>query len=93
VEERVITTDLYEGAYYLCRGAQLANVAGKKWNGKIACELTFSSPQMAELQISFFKGEALVNLLTFRRMFGQVHALTYKEKRRCQNILKNGGSL
>jgi hypothetical protein len=26
-------------------------------------------------------------------VFGQIHALVHREKKRCQNILKNGGAL
>jgi hypothetical protein len=93
VEDYVSTCDLYEGAFYLSRGCELVSITGKKLNGKVSCEITFAKPGITELQITFFKGVAEVNLLTFRRFFGQIHALVHKEKRRCQNILKNGGVL
>jgi len=93
VDDYVSTTDLYEGAYYLTRGCELASIAGRKQNGKVVCELTFCQPGITELQITYFKGGAEVNLLSFRRSFGQIHALAHREKKRCRNILKNGGAL
>jgi hypothetical protein len=93
MEDHVSTCDLYEGAYYLTKGCELVSIAGRKINGKVACELTFTKPGIAELQITYFKGGAEVNLLSFRRFFGQIHALVHREKKRCQNILKNGGRL
>jgi hypothetical protein len=93
VSTSISTTDLYEGAYYLSKGCELVSINGRKLNGKVTCELTFSKPGIAELQIGYFKGGAEVNLLSFRRVFGQIHALVHREKRRCQNILKNGGAL
>ena len=71
----------------------LVSIAGKKLNGKVTCEITFARPGITELQIGYFKGGAEVNLLSFRRVFGQIHALVHREKKRCQNILKNGGAL
>jgi hypothetical protein len=91
VDDYISTSDLYEGAYYLTRGCELVSIAGKRINGKVACELTFAKPGITELQIGYFKGGAEVNLLFFRRVFGQIHALVHREKKRCQNILKNGG--
>ena len=89
----VKTIDVYEGAWYLVNGCELVKIAGKKINGKIDCEITFERPGIAELQLSFLQGGASVNLLLFRRTFGQLHSLVRKEKVRCKNILKNGGSL
>jgi hypothetical protein len=93
VDNYVTTCDLYEGAYYLTKGCELVSIAGRRVNGKVACELTFSKPGIVELQITYFKGGAEVNLLSFRRVFGHIHALVHREKKRCQNILKNGGTL
>ncbi len=93
MDDFVSTCDLYEGAYYLSRGCELVSIAGKKINGKVSCEITFARPGITELQINYFKGGAEVNLLSFRRAFGQLHAWVHREKKRCQNILKNGGTL
>jgi hypothetical protein len=93
VEDHVTTCDLYEGAWYLTKGCELVSSAGRKVNGKVACELTFAKPGIIELQLAYFKGGAEVNLLSFRRLFGQLHAWVHREKKRCQNILKNGGTL
>jgi hypothetical protein len=93
VSDYVSTSDLYEGAYYLTKSCELVTIEGRRLNGKVACELTFAKPGITELQIGYLKGAAEVNLLSFRRAFGQVHALVYREKKRYQNILKNGGTL
>ena len=89
----VKTIDIYEGAWYLVNGCELVKITGKKINGKINCEITFERPGIAELQLSFLQGDAEVNLLKFRRTFGQLHSLARKEKMRCKNILKNGGEI
>jgi len=93
VDDFVSTSDLYESAYYLSKACELVSITGRKLNGKVTCELTFAKPGITEIQISYFKGGAEVNLLSFRRFFGQIHALVHREKKRCQNILKNGGTL
>jgi hypothetical protein len=93
VEDFVSTTCIYEGAWYLTKGAELVSIVGRRVNGKVTCELTFAKPGITELQIIYYKGGAEVNLLSFRRVFGQLHAWVHKEKKRCQNILKNGGTL
>src|SRR4030042_383219 len=93
VDDYVSTSDLYEGAYYLASGCELVSITGRKLNGKVSCELTFAKPGIVELQINYFKGGAEVNLLSFRRVFGRIHALVHREKKRCQNILKNRGAL
>lgn len=89
----VKTIDIYEGAWYLVNGCELVQIAGKRMNGKVSCEITFERPGIAELQLSFLQGDAQVNLLRFRRTFGQLHSLVRKEKVRCKNILKNGGEI
>jgi len=93
VDDFVSTTDLYEGAYYLTNGCELVSITGKKVNGRVSCEITFAKPGITQLQIGYFKAEAEVNLLSFRRFFGRIHALVHREKKRCRNILKNGGTL
>jgi hypothetical protein len=89
VETFVTTTDLYESAWYLLKGAELTDIHGIKVNGKVACELTFAHQQITQLQLSYFQSKAAVNLLDFRRAFARVHAWVHTANRKYKNVLKN----
>lgn len=89
MEDHVSTTDLYEGAYYLTKGCELVAIEGRRINGKVTCEITFAKTGIVELQITYFKGGAEANLLSFRRAFGQLHAWVRTAKKKYSNVLKN----
>jgi len=81
VECYATTTDLYEATYYYLNGAELIEIAGTKVNGKITCELTFSKPDITSLQLTYLQGKATVNILNFRRAYGQIAAWVVKAKK------------
>jgi hypothetical protein len=89
LETFIKTTDLYEAAWHLLNGAELTAIQGIKVNGKVACELTFTHPQITQLQLSYFQSNAEVNLLDFRRAFARVHAWVHSAKKKYKNVLKN----
>jgi hypothetical protein len=81
VENYVTTTDLYEATYYFLSGCELTEIAGTKVNGKVTCELTFSKPNISELQLNYLQGKASVNVFQFRRAYGQIHSWVLKAKK------------
>jgi len=81
VECYTTTTDLYEATYYYLNACELIEIAGTKVNGKITCELTFSKPAISELQLTYLRGNATVNILHFRRAYGQIAAWVAKAKK------------
>jgi len=86
--ERITTTDLYEGTFYLLGGCQLVAIEGVPQNGSITCRLTFQGDKLAHLQLEYFSGNAKVALFPFRRAFGQVNALVYSAKKKAKNSLR-----
>lgn len=90
--EQVITTDLYEGTYYLLNGCQLVCIEGVPVNGSITCKLTFQGEPLNRLQLEYFSGKARVPLFEFRRTFGHVNALVRSAKKKAKGQLRQGGS-
>lgn len=90
--EQVITTDLYEGTYYLLNGCQLVCIEGVPVNGSITCKLTFQGEPLNRLQMEYFSGAARVPLFEFRRTFGQVNALVRSAKKKAKGQRRQGSS-
>lgn len=82
--DTVTTTDLYESTYYLLTGCELEAIDGVRVNGKITCRLSFRGPEILRLQMEYFQGRAAVNLLQFRRAYGQVNALVRSAKKKAK---------
>ena len=88
MQNHVTTTDLYESAYYLIKGAELVEIESRTVNGRISCELTFAKPNIIQLQIDYYQGKAEANLIELRRVFGQLHAWVHTAKKKFKNKLK-----
>ena len=88
MQNHVTTTDLYESAYYLIKGAELVEIESKTVNGKISCELTFTKLNIIQLQIDYYQGKAEANLIELRRIFGQLHAWVHTAKKKFKNKLR-----
>ena len=88
MQNHVTTTDLYESAYYLIKGAELVEIESKTVNGKISCELTFAKPNIIQLQIDYYQGKAEAKLIELRRVFGQLHAWVHTAKKKFKNKLR-----
>jgi hypothetical protein len=86
--DRLTTTDLYEGTFYLLGGCELTGIEAERVNGTISCRLTFTGEKLSELQSEYFAGRAKVPLFPFRRAFGQVNALVYSAKKKAKNQLR-----
>lgn len=88
----VTTSDLYETAYYLLNGCELVEIEGNRVNGRIVCSLILSGELIAGLQLTYLNGEAEANILSLRRMVGQVSAWVHTAKRKFKNSSEGGPS-
>ena len=88
IDQVVETTDIYEATYYYLNGCSLEEITGFKVNGKVACSLRFSKPGITQLQLTYLQGKAQVNLLNFRRAYGQIASWLSKAKKEFKQKLK-----
>ena len=78
--ESVSTADFYEACYYLLNGCSITTIRCEKVNGKPTCSFEFEGEDLAAHQITYFQGKAKVNLLEFRRAYGQVNSYAHQAK-------------
>ena len=79
--DRITTTDLYEGSFYVTRGFELDAVACIPVNGKPVCQFTFTGPTILDANRRYMTHEANVNLLDFRRAYSQLSQVMAEAKR------------
>lgn len=79
--EPIRTSDFYEAAYYLSEGFPPESIACRRLNKELLCDFYYSDPGLEEFQINFFLGKAQVNLLSFRRSYGELASQVSKIKR------------
>ncbi|MFC1643469.1 hypothetical protein ACFL1F_00100 [Chlamydiota bacterium] len=68
---RLLTTDLFEGAYLLSQGMELNDI----WtdtNGKRSVIFEFSGSNIEVLKNKYCQGEAQANVLTFKRSLNEL---------------------
>ena len=68
---RLLTTDLFEGAYLLTQGMELRDI----WtdtNGKRSVIFEFSGTNIEVLKNKYRQGEAQANVLTFKRSLNEL---------------------
>lgn len=80
--ETVSTADFYEACYYLLKGCQITTICCEKVNNKPTCTFVFEGDNLAAHQITYFQGKAEVNLLEFRRAYGQVNSYAHQAKKK-----------
>lgn len=68
---RLLTTDLYEGAWLLTQGMTLADL-WMKGDGKRSIVFEFRGDNMELLQKDYQKGKAEVNVLTLKRAMNEL---------------------
>lgn len=80
--DNITTSDFYEATYYLLNNCTVQSIQCLPVNGKVGCALTFEGEKLPSLQIDYFQGRAEVNLLQFRRAYGQVNSYAYEAKKK-----------
>lgn len=85
MKDVVATCDFYEACYYLSCQFSIETVNAFRVNKKIKCEFHFAGEDLYSFRNLFMKGEAVVNLVTFRSSH---HTLTTLIKN-AQKVLVN----
>ena len=80
--ETVTTADFYEASYYILNECSIETIQCTKVNGKVSCHFTFEGENLGPLQVAYFRGNAEVNLLQFRRAYGQINSYAYEAKKK-----------
>jgi len=80
--ESIGTSDYYEAAWYLLSGCRIRTIVCTEVNGKVMSRFTFTGANLGPLQVAYFQGEARVNLLEFRRVYGQIKTWTHEAKKK-----------
>ena len=85
----VVTADLYEGSWYLVNGGKIENVEIIEEAGKPICNISISGTNLTSLQLDYYNGRSVVNLLDFRRSYQRIHNLVLAAKKEVKKILKD----
>jgi hypothetical protein len=75
------TSDYYEAGYYICLGFTVQKAELVKEARKPVGKFTFTGEGLTQAQIDYFNGQAVVNLLSFRRAYIHLIALLGNVKR------------
>lgn len=67
------TSDMYEAAYYLCRGFTIQHTEILKDTKKVTVSFTFSGANLKNAQIEYAYAQANVNLASFRRAYAHLN--------------------
>lgn len=86
----VSTCDLYEASYYLSNLCILERVKTINVGKKLVCEMFFKGEGIYDLRDTCLKGNATVNLSTFRTAYSKLLQETYFAKKDFQKSLKEG---
>lgn len=83
-DECIETTDIFRGAFLLCRGIDLADVTFAS-NGRHIATFHFTGQGLSDLDRQYRRGEALVDPLRFRESLNHLRDVLFKglnERRR-----------
>ncbi len=88
------TSDLYEAAYYLTQGVTPHQITCRELTGNatrdIICDFFFDGEAIPQLQSDFLRSEAVVNLVLFRRCYGEINNYANNAKRDYRKGMKGG---
>jgi len=79
------TTDIFRGAYFLCRGGELSGIRFRS-NGKRIASFLFTGRGLDKLDKQYRDGQALVNPLQFRESLNHLRDILFNKLR------ENGGT-
>ena len=82
------TTDIFKGAFFLCKGGDLCSIRIKN-NGKRTATFLFTGPDLHSHDKAYINGHALVNPVQFREALNQLRDIMFERirnrKRRYSN--------
>ncbi len=74
------TTDIFRGAYFLCMGGSLADVRFR-CNGKRIASFMFTGTDLDQLDKDYMSGDALVNPIQFRESLNRLRDILFERLR------------
>ena len=80
------TTDIFRGAFFLCKGAELNEVSFRR-NGKRIASFLFTGDSLDKLDKDYMGGKALVNPVQFRESLNRLRDILFENLRE-----DNGGT-
>jgi hypothetical protein len=82
---QVATTDLYEAAYYLLNGCKIEEIVGKEANDRVVCSIILTGDKIVQHQLTYLNGDAEANIISLRRMVGQMTAWVNQSRKKFKN--------
>ena len=79
-EDRIETTDIFRGAFFLCKGSDLSEIRFRS-NGKRIASFLFTGPDLAKLDKDYRNGLALVNPVQFRESLNHLRDILFEKLR------------
>ena len=83
------TTDIFRGAFFLCRGGELSGIRFRDNGKRIACFL-FTGRGLDKLDKQYRDGQALVNPLQFRESLNHLRDILFEKLREGEGRMRNG---
>ena len=93
--ERLETTDIFRGAFFLCNGCDLDNVRYRNNGRQITC-FAFTGRGIEQLDRDYRSGNAMVNPLQFRESLNHLRDILFgktKDEGRYENDRPNKNRL
>jgi hypothetical protein len=87
--QTLITSDYYEAGFYICLGYSVERVELAREARKPTVKFTFTGEGLTQAQIEYFNGQAVVNLLDFRRAYIHLNALLGSVKKETKKALES----
>jgi len=73
--QTLTTSDMYEAGYYICLGFTVQKAEVLRERKKVIGKFTFNGEGLTQAQIDYFNGQAVVNLLSFRRAYIHLNSI------------------
>ena len=83
------TTDIFRGAFFLCRGAELSGIRFRR-NGKRIATFLITGEGLDRLDKQYRNGQALVNPLQFRESLNHLRDILFEKLREGERRMRNG---
>ena len=75
------TTDIFRGAFFLCKGGELSGIRFRS-NGKRIASFLFTGDGLDQLDKDYMNGTALVNPVQFRESLNRLRDILFENLRK-----------
>jgi len=81
IKNSLETTDIFRGAFFLCKGAELSEVRLRN-NGKRIASFLFAGADLDQLDKDYMNGTARVNPVQFRESLNRLRDILFENLRK-----------